>query len=89
MESMNFKYKSKKIKCGRNIIRLCKRQDNNKEKSYRPKLKPLLLNIKSKANLLIKIQLKRLLLKIKYMKVKLENKLNKNSLMQKKDMIIN
>ncbi len=89
MESMNFKYKSNKIKCDRNIIRLCKRQDNNKEKSYRPKLKLLLLNIKSKAKRLMKIQSKKSLSKIKYMKVKLENKLNKNSLMQKKDMIIN
>lgn len=55
MENMNLKYKSNKIKLGKNIIKLYKKPDNNKEKSYKPKLRLLLLNIKRKPKLLIKI----------------------------------
>ena len=89
MESINFKFRSKKIKLDKNIIKPYKKQDNSKENSYKPKLKPLLLNIKSKVKLHIKIQLIKSLLKTKYIKVRLESKLNKNFLMQRKDTRMN
>ena len=89
MESMNFKFRNKKIKFDKNTIKPYKKQDNSKENSYKQRLKLLLLNIKSKVKLHIKIQLIKSLLKTKYIKVKLESKLNKNFLMQRKDTRMN
>ena len=80
MVNFNYKYKKNNIISDKNIIKNYKNNDNNQEKYYKKKLNNLHFNIKNKVNHYIKIQSKKQLYKIKYIKVKLGQNYKQNQM---------